>query len=473
MNARISAAELSQLSQKLESHLGLYFPPERHADLLKRLAPVADEFGFDDTAECAAWLLKKPLSPREWAVLTEHLTIGETYFFREPAAFDALRDRILPQIFTAPNRHSRRLRVWSAAASTGEEAYSLAMMLDRLLPKYPGWTASIFASDVNTAALERAQRGIFRRWSFRSIPQAYRRDYFSELPDGTFKIADRIRRMVSFFPFNLVRDSYPSYLKQLHDMDVIFCRNVLIYFSAETIATVTEKLTQTLASGGWLVVSPSEVPHIHGDGLQRHIFGGTTFFQKRAVPISAEKLPPPAAVPRHSASVPQTVSVAEIYRRALNFYRQGEYAAVAEILGEMLTASDGALANQPDAVQLLVHAYANRRRLAEAEAWCRRAIAAGKLNPRYHYLLATVFEAQNDDAAAVATLKKTLFLNHNFALAHFTLGSILLRQGNADAARRHFRALREILATLSPETILAGSDDLTVAALRQMTAHLA
>ncbi len=469
MSGRISAAQLSQLSKKLEVRLGLYFPPDRHADLLKRLAPVADELGCGDTAQCVARLLEKPLSPREWAVLTRHLTIGETYFFREPAAFDALRDRILPQIFTAPNRQSRQLRVWSAAASTGEEAYSLAMMLDTVLPQYPGWTASIIATDINSAALARAQQGIFRRWSFRKIAPVYRRKYFSELPDGTFQISDRIRQMVSFFPLNLVTDTYPAYRKQLHDMDVIFCRNVLIYFSVEIVAAVTEKLTRTLTPGGWLVVSPSEVPHIAADGLQRHIFNGATLFQKQAQAVAKTET---ALPPARTAPARNSVSAAETYNRALTLYRRGEYIAAAEILQEMLTANDGALANQPDAVQLLVHAYANRRQLADAEAWCRRAIAADKLNSRYHYLLATVFEAQHDDAAAIAALKKTLFLNHNFALAHFTLGSILRRRGKFAAAHRHFRTLKEILATLSAETILIGSDDLTVAALQQMTAHL-
>ncbi len=472
MSGQIPAVQLSRLSKKLETHLGLYFPPDRHADLAKRLVPIADEFGFGDAAACVDWLLNTTISPREWAVLTKHLTIGETYFFREPAAFNALRDQILPEMLAASNRHSRRLRIWSAAASTGEEAYSLAMMLDRLLPKYPGWTASIFATDVNADALEKAQRGIFRRWSFRGISQAYRREYFSELSDGTFQISPRIRQMVSFFPFNLVTDNYPSYLKQLHDVDIIFCRNVLIYFSAETVATVTEKLMQTLASDGWLVVSPSEVPHITADELQRHIFGGVTFFQKRALSIVKTELALPAILPTHSAPVQKALSPTEMYNRALNFYRQGEYVAAAEILEEMLTASDGALANQPDAVQLLIHTYANRQQLTEAEAWCRRAIAANKLNPRYHYLLATIFEAQKDDTAAIAALKKTLFLKHNFALAHFTLGSILQQQGKLTDARRHFRTLKEILATLPPNAILIGSDDLTVAGLRQMTTHL-
>ncbi len=494
MSKNHSSVQLSKFSRLIDMALGLYFPPNRHDDLLKKLEPAAREMGFDDASQAVDVLLREPVSGNQWQILAKHLTVGETYFFREPAAFDALQTDILPAIFRDPHRVSRQLRVWSAAASTGEEPYSLAMLFDRLLPTAPGWSVSILASDVNPAALKRAKRGVFRRWSFRKMPEKRRNAYFSELSDGTFQISSRIRQMVTFFPFNLVTDDYPSYLKQLYDVDIIFCRNVLIYFSAQTIERVVAKLTQTLSPGGWLVVSPTEAPHIAASGLQRRVINGNTFFQKVSprrtfkqaiAPTGATKLLDPADLPAPPAAAADTTAnrpepvvrvqsprKPDLYAQALQLYRDGSYDAARKILEFILSADERALANEPDAVQLLVHTYANRRQLEQAEAWCRRAIAANKLNPRYYYLLATILQAKDDNAAAVDALKRTLFLKDDFALAHFMLGNILQQQGKTDAARRHFQSLRRILHALPPDAVLPGSEDVTAAVLLQLSAHL-
>ena len=489
----VPTAQISQLSKKIETALGLYFPPDRHTELLKKLAPAAAEFGADDTAQLVTRLLEQSLSREAWDVLAKYLTIGETYFFREPAAFDALNKNILPTIFRDPRRVSRQIRVWSAAASTGEEAYSLAMHFDRLLPNHPGWSATIFATDVNVHALTRAMRGIFRRWSFRKIPETYRRMYFTELPDGTFEISEKIRRMVIFSPLNLVMDDYPSHIKKLYDMDIIFCRNVLIYFSPQTIQKVVTKLVNTLVSGGWLVVSPSEAPHIAADGLQRHLLDGTTLFRKtpvrrQASPFGTRFLDPQnslaANVPRvkpifnttrkpvQPAGEAQSRQNDDKYARALQFYENGAYSAAAEILEEILTTNDGALARYPDAVQLLVHTYANRRDLTQAKAWAQRATEIDKLNPRYHYLLATILHAEEDEQAAIAALKKALFLKDDFALAHFMMGNLLQRQGKTDAALRHYKTVQKILQATPPDAKIYGSEDMTAATLNQLLEQL-
>ncbi len=483
MSEKVPAAIWTQLSRRIEEVLGIVFPPNRHHDLIARLTPAAKEFGFDDVDACAAWLLSMPLSRAQIAVLAKHLTVGETYFFRDAKSFDALRTKIFPDIFAGHRREQREVRVWCAAASTGEEPYSVAILLRQILP--PKWRAHIFATDINEAAIERAKTGIYRDWSFRQLPAGYREQYFSPVADDRHQIVPAIRRMVTFFPFNLVADVYPSFLKGLVDIDVILCRNVLIYFSAQTNAEIIGKMEMTLAPGGYLLVSPAEAPHVALPSLLRLNTGSTVCFRK--VPsaraqeaasartkterkrsgkkIASEK---PARAKLHAATSPESA----VMRQALTAYHRGNYAAATALLENFLSADDGALTTHPEALQLLVYAHANRKDLAAAEAWCQRAIARDKVNPLYHYLLAIILLAKKEEAAARDALKRAVFLDQDFVMAHFSLGNLYRRWGDVEAARRQYRILRKLLHDLAPNTPLPGSDELIADALRQMTENL-
>ncbi len=473
----------TQLSRRIEEVLGIVFPPNRRNDLIARLTPAAKEFGFDDVGACAAWLLSTPLSRAQIAVLAKHLTVGETYFFRDAKSFDALRTKIFPDIFTDPHREQREVRVWCAAASTGEEPYSVAILLRQIMP--PEWRARIFATDINESAIERAKTGIYREWSFRQLPAGYREKYFSPVSDDRHQIAPEIRRMVTFFPFNLVADVFPSFLKGLVEIDVILCRNVLIYFSAQTNAEIIGKMEMTLAPGGYLLVSPAEAPHVALPSLLRLNIGSVVCF-RRAHPASPQK---PASAPLKTAPKGSAGKISSeksarlklrgasppqprVMRRALAAYRRGNYAAVTALLENFLSADDGALTAHPDALQLLVYAHANQKDLAAAEAWCQRAIERDKVNPLYHYLLAMVLLAKKDEAAARDALKRAVFLDQNFVMAHFSLGNLYHRWGDVEAARRQYRILQKLLQNVPPNAPLPGSDELTADTLRQMTENL-
>lgn len=477
----------TQLSQRIEERLGIVFPPNRHNDLIARLTPAAKEFGFEDVDACAVWLLSMPFSRAQIAVLAKHLTIGETYFFRDANSFDALRTRIFPEIFANPHREGREVRVWCAAASTGEEPYSVAILLRQILP--PKWRARIFATDINEAAIERARTGIYRDWSFRQLPAGYREKYFLPLSDNRHQISPEIRQMVTFFPFNLLTDVYPSFLKGLVDMHVILCRNVLIYFSAQTNMEIVGKMEKTLAPGGYLLVSPAEAPHVALPSLLRLNTGSTVCFQKAP---SERRQEPAAAQPktkrnrRNSPSGTKTSpgkmarlklraaasSDSRVIRQAHTAYHRGNYAIVTTLLENFLAADDGAITAHPEALQLLVYAYANQKDLTAAEAWCQRAIERDKVNPLYHYLLAMILLAKKNESAACDALKRAVFLDQNFVMAHFSLGNLYHRWGDVEAARRQYRILQKLLQHVPPHTPLPGSDELTADALRQMTENL-
>src|SRR5882672_2540005 len=247
-----------RLSEFIAQNMGLHFPPERHSDLQRGITAAAAEFGFADSARCADWLLSARLTRPQLHTLASHLTVGETYFFRERKTFDALAQRILPELIRLRRGREPRLRLWSAACSTGEEPYSLAILVRQLLPDWRDWHVTILATDINERFLRKAVAGVYGEWSFRESPPGFKERYFAPTSDGRFAIAPEIRNCVSFAHMNLAQDCFPSLTIDTDSMDVIFCRNVLIYFTASHARKLAKNLRHALVDEGWLAVSPSE-----------------------------------------------------------------------------------------------------------------------------------------------------------------------------------------------------------------------
>ena len=223
---------LAPLATRVVERLGLHFPAERWPDLLRGVTAAARASGAHDVDDFAQRLLGAAPDAAPLHALAEALTVGETYFFREPRSFEVLADEILPPLIDARRAGSRQLRLWSAGCCTGEEAYSLAIMLDRLLPDLDDWQVTILATDVNRRFLQKAARAEYGEWSFRDAPPWLKSRYFTAGRRG-HALAPRIRRMVRFAALNLVDLRFP--LKgDTAAMDVILCRNVLMYFPPPT-----------------------------------------------------------------------------------------------------------------------------------------------------------------------------------------------------------------------------------------------
>ncbi|MDE2258962.1 MAG: protein-glutamate O-methyltransferase CheR, partial [Betaproteobacteria bacterium] len=227
----LSDALLSQLSDFLESHIGLHFPKERWRDLERGIAAASRESGHLQTETFVDWLLSAPLTRTQIEGLASHLTVGETYFFREKRSLEIFEEQILPELVRARGETERHLRIWSAGCCTGEEPYSIAMLLDRLIPDLKKWNVTILATDINPQFLRKAVLGVYGEWSFRNMPSWLKEQYFKRRENGRFEIQPRIRKMVTFSYLNLAEDAYPSLVNNTNAMDVIFCRNVLMYFS--------------------------------------------------------------------------------------------------------------------------------------------------------------------------------------------------------------------------------------------------
>ena len=282
MTHAIPCVLLAQLSDLITAQLGLHFPRPRWPDLERGIRTAARELHFPDVGACIQWLLSSPLTRQQVAILASHLTIGETYFFREPSVFAMLEEEILPTLMRARRQHARRLRVWSAGCATGEEPYSIAISLSRVIPERQGWHVTLLATDINPCFQRTASEGVYREWSFRDTPPWVKAQYFSRRPGGRLAILPAIQRMVTFTSLNLVDDVYPSLLTNTTAVDVIFCRNVLMYLAPEQAEKVVHRLYHALADGGWLIVSPSETSQALFAAFQTINVPGAILYRKRA-----------------------------------------------------------------------------------------------------------------------------------------------------------------------------------------------
>jgi chemotaxis protein methyltransferase CheR len=189
----------------------------------------------------------------EIQAIMDILTVNETYFFREKYQLKAFSEEILPEL-REKNKDKKRISIWSAACSTGEEPYTIAMLILED-GGFNGWDISILASDISQRALHVARRGVYKKNSFRDTSQYFIKKYFHEQESGEQRITDRVRRFVNFSFLNLV-DS--NKVKLVGPMDVIFCRNVLIYFDWTTREKVVKNLFEALKEGGYLLLGHTE-----------------------------------------------------------------------------------------------------------------------------------------------------------------------------------------------------------------------
>lgn len=445
-HSNLTGADWARLSELIAEATALHFPRERWSELQHRVARAADEFGFADTAACVGWLVSGPLSARQVEVLARHLTVGETYFFREGRTLEVFANTLLPEIVRARRHQGRRLRLWSAACCSGEEPYSLAILLREKLPEIAAWDVKILATDINAGFLAEAAVGSYGARACRQVPDELRERYFTRTAEGGYAVVPSIREMVTFARMNLAADDYPSPATGTAAMDFIFCRNVLIYFTPAHIRRVAASFHRALNDGGWLAVSPSEASAESFPQFAVANFPGAILFQKRSgvAPIRPATLPAP---PRREYRQTATVVAAPLPVQA---------PAPAAIAAPPPAAPDASA---------LARSLANQGRAAEALPWCERWIGSNRLDPSAHYLRAVILLELADLRQARRSFLHAVYLQPDFVLAHYALGTLARGLGERDQANRHFANARELLARLPPAALLPESDNLTAGRL--------
>ena len=436
---------LPALSDLLARQIGLYFPRERWPDLMRGLHGTARELHFKNMSDYISRLLSHPLSRQQIEILARHLTVGETYFFREPQVFEALQHHVLPAVIDARQQSTRQLRLWSAGCSTGEEAYSLAILLHRMIPDIAEWNITILGTDINPQALEKAAAGIYGEWSFRNAPPWLRERYFMNAGKNLYEIIPAIRKMVTFAYLNLADDSYPSLASNTSAMDIVFCRNVMMYFEPGLAGQVVDRLYQALVENGWLVVSPSEISQSSFERFVPTYLPGAILHRKSHFPQKSGQ---------HAASI--STAAIEAIRPVPPKATAKPKAAVAE--------------EKIDVQAMFVKARteANRGELPTARELCERAVETDRLNPVGHYLLGTILQELRRSSEAAISHKRALYLDPEFVLAHFALGNIYRDQHKPHIAAKHFENALLILEKHHGDDLLPESDGLTAGRLMEI-----
>ena len=430
----ISDSMLQQVSELIESRTGLYFPRERFADLERGLIQVACEVGYRETRAYVESLLSRDLHMADLEVLAGSLTIGETHFFRDRSFFAFLESTLLPELIAARRGGDRRIRIWSAGSATGEEPYSIAILLHRLIPDLTDWHITILGTDINPKVLARAATGIYSDWAFRDTPDWVKPRYFAARSGGRYEIQPWVKRMVDFAYLNLADDVYPSALSNTNVMDLIVCRNVLLYFSRPRIPEVVQRFQRALVDGGQLVLGTVEASLMAFSELTPIAAPAAALYRKeRGVRLGEHGLP------NAEESILKVEAKEEkLYIAALHVPRFD--VGPPSVLHVPRSALD-----RSSEFGLLARSHANLGELAEALVWCERALALAKTDPAVHFLHAGILQELQRDSEALLALRNVLFLDPAHITAYFSMANLHRRQGHASAAAKDLANVRRLL----------------------------
>ncbi len=249
---RMTEEEFKLLSDLIYKHCGLTFNGSQKILFQKRVKSRVEKLRLNSFKEYYQYLKFDIKKDQELKELIDILTVNETFFFREPAQFDALFQYIIPEI---EKTGSKNIKIWSAACSNGAEPYSLAILFNENQLYSNGWRIEIIGTDISPTALAEAREAKYTEAAFRNTSPTIKAKYFKKTPDNLYQLDRNIARKVSFKYLNLLNDTQ---MRMMKNFNVIFCRNVLIYFDNEAKKKVVENFYQSLIKGGYLLIGQSE-----------------------------------------------------------------------------------------------------------------------------------------------------------------------------------------------------------------------
>ena len=430
-------------------------------------------------------LLSSPTSSEELRALAEQLTVSETFFFRNADHFRAFTEVVLPDRIQAKARE-KRLRVLSAGCASGEEPYSLAVQLREVLPDFGSWDVTILGLDVNAAALAKAAAARYSAWSLRATSEDAKRRCF-RVEGRDFVLNPEIRRMVLFEERNLAEED-PLFWQSLA-CDVVFCRNVLMYFAPDQARDVVGRISQALLPSGFLFLGHAET--LRGLTQEFHLcHTHDTFYYRRRDPAEAviarsrwEGLSSEQAGDSLPAVIESTASWVEVIQRAseriatlaggqahspnrdaprpppvgaagsaaartwdlglvLEAMRQERFADALGLISSLPPDSR----DDPDTLLLRAVLLTNNGRLDESEDACRRLLTLDELNAGAHYVMALCREHASDSTGAIEHDQTAMYLDPGFAMPHLHLGILAKRSGDAATAQRELGQALTLLA---------------------------
>lgn len=462
-----------ELQDQIKTHIadrcGLYFRDHDLKNLESGVKQRMKASGFDSVHSYYLYLTTSVEKEAEFRELLNLLTINHTYFFRNEPQCLAFKDQVLPELI---ERKTRRLfesstggkpllRIWSAGCSTGEEPYTIAMILREVIPHPEDWDIEILATDASSEAIEKAKRGIYGENSMRLVEEPYRSKYFtkeaSPKPGAEWKLSDGIKHMVKFGFLNLVADPYPS------ELDVVFCRNVTIYFETKTTIKIMEDFAANMTDPGYLFLGYSESLQFLTDKFRMASWQDGIYYRKatgkpeEAMSAPAwqsqgtgadayvEEMPLPklAAIVEHQEPVILTPEEFEAVRQQIiRLIFLKEYTQAMALIEKVSIEGD----QMADIHYLAADILANRNRHEEAKARLKKALAINALFAPAYYLLGCIELEEGRTAQSKEHLNRALYIDKDFVMARFYMAHVLRSEGRASEAIREYR---NTLAALS------------------------
>ncbi len=455
-------ADLSAVKGFLLEHSGLHFSQHNHRILERGLLRRIQALRMESLPAYFNYLTATLDNFDEGNKLLGLLTVGETSFFRYRSHREALLHFVIPRLI-AQNKSHGKLRIWSAGCSTGEEPYSLAILLLENFPELVGWDIQILATDINKRSLRQAREGVYGERSLRTMESSLRERYFQKV-DKHFLLSPQVRHMVRFDYLNLQTCNLPEERHINRDIDLLFCRNVLIYFELETIRRLVAKFSQILNPQGFLFMGHSETMQNVSDQFQRHHQNNAFFYQKKESSKTKSVLtrglsgkagstetttPPPVKVQVKSTEAPKvpgdTASVLvpkvtrrtpeQLYAEAMAAFEREKFAASALLFDELL-------GQQPANAKALVGKgllLANQGKYSDARISCARAIKEDDLLAEAYLLRGLILDMEGLLERALVEYQKVLWLEPAFVMAHYLSARAHDRLADTDKKRRSLR----------------------------------
>lgn len=455
-----------------------------------------------------------PEAEEEWQKLVCLTTNRESYFFRDKGQFSLLRQTILPEVIRR-NQRVKSLRFCSAGCSTGQEPYSLAILLKELIPDIDNWNILILGVDINRESLSQAKKAVYNTWSFRQVEDNIKEKYFKS-GAGYYQLNDEIRQLVKYRQVNLVRDPMPQTEIELYDMDLIICRNVFIYFTENAINQVVEKFFNTLKPNGYLITGHAELNNSQVKAFQTKLFSESIIYQRRSGEYShafanttpSQSFKPQTLLPNIKTEETKNLSTTinqkysfsnnntsnfSTLNPPLNNYSQNKNQSFPQPTkpentsekkdrdNELLYEIEQLVSNKSyylaqrkleqvlkqfpkhfKATYLMAELEANLGKYESAQQWCHKAFSLDNLQVKPYLLLAQIEEENGNLEEAKNALKKVIYLEPTSFIAYLNLSTLYQQEGDLKRSEKMKQSALKILQNLPLDQEIKELDNIKV-----------
>lgn len=499
---KLAFEEILSICKLLETRIGIVIKEDRLSQIQTTLEDFLKIIGIEEFQDCYNLLSTIGINDTRFQVLVEKITIGETFFFRDQSQFQALQDIILPNLLEKQRSTNRPISILSAACSTGEEIYSVAMTFCEIMPMIKPEQVKLIAGDINATSLGKARRAVYSKWSFRGVKPSIISKYFTQ-KDDSYHLCEKIRNMVNFQYLNLA-EPFPFL-----ELDIILLRNVLIYFNNSFIEQVGIRCFNALKDEGLLIVGTSELNRQNFRSFEEFYVKDAIFYQKKAdsfalpnsqalttpikletsleqtqrnltslindgykpfgtgsyKPFSSDTYKPIEKIEKIEKPI-DNKAIIDIYTSAVKHFERHEFSQAESLLGKILDKDIRALL-------LMAKIEANKGNNSKSERFFRLYLDKDPNSLEAHYLIALTYQATNNLTKAAEELRYTILLDSKFIMGHWNLALIYQKLDDKQATKRHLSQAKRLLADSPADTIIPFSEGQKAARILQIVEGMA